>query len=106
MSLPPQDRSAIEALPFDPDATIAFHAILGCLVWSDELPDDLTSEGLAYLRELLGIRGAIHRGEPADLDTWNLARMTGLRWTGFQRLVLTADQQDVLARYQADDSEL
>lgn len=106
MTLSPEDRAAIEAVPFDPDASINFHEILGCLVWADELPDDLTSDGLAYLRELLGIRGRIHRGRDADLDAWNLARMTGLRWPGFQRLALTPEQEGLLARYLADDREL
>ena len=106
MSLSPDDRSAIEALAFDPDATIGFHEILGCLVWSDEMPPEVTNDGLAYLRDLLAIRGAIHRGEEADLATWNLARMTGLRWNGFERLVLTPQQRALLAHYLADDSEL
>ena len=106
MSLSPDDRAAVEALPFDPSAEVMYHEILGCLVWSDELPDDITSDGLSYLRDLLGIRGAIHRGEDADLDTWNLARMTGLRWNGFQRLVLTEEQRAALDRYRNDDREL
>lgn len=104
--LSPADRAAIEGLPLDPDASIGFHELLGCLVWSDEIPDGLTNEGHAYLRELLGIRGAIHRGEDADLATWNLARMTGLRWNGFGRLELTTQQRALLAHYLADDSEL
>ena len=106
MSLSPSDRASIEAAAFDPEATIAFHEILGCLVWSDEIPDELTNDGHAYLRELLGIRGALHRGEDADLATWNLARMTGLRWNGFERLVLTEHERDVLARYLLDDTEI
>ena len=106
MSLSPGDRAAIEAVPFDPDASIAYHEILGCLGWSDELPDDLTSAGLTYLRDLLGIRGAVHRGEDADLDAWNMTRMTGLRWNGFERLALTPDQRALLERYRADDSML
>jgi hypothetical protein len=106
VTLSPDDRAAIEAVPFNPDAAINYHEILGCLVWADEIPDDLTGEGLAYLRELLGIRGAVHRGRDADLDTWNIARLTGLRWNGFRRLELTAEQQAVLARYMADDREL
>ncbi|HET7181976.1 MAG TPA: hypothetical protein VFI15_07060 [Candidatus Limnocylindrales bacterium] len=106
MTLSPRDRAAIQAVPLDPDATIAFHEILGCLGWSDEVPDDLTNDGHAYLRDLLAIRGAIHRGEPADLEPWNIARMTGLRWNGFDRLVLTPRQQALLAHHLADDTEL
>ena len=106
MTLSPADRAALEGVPFDPDATIAFHELLGCLVWSDEVPDGLTNDGHEFVRELLGIRGAIHRGEDPDLGAWNLARMTGLRWNGFQRLVLTPQQQALLAHYRADDAEL
>lgn len=106
MRLSPEDWAAIEAVPYDPDAPINFHEILGCLVWADELPDDLTSDGLAYLRELLGIRGRIHRGRDADLDTWNLALHTGLRWNGFHRLALTEQHEALLAQYLADDREL
>jgi hypothetical protein len=106
VTLSPRDRAAIEGLRFDPAATIGFHEILGCLVWSDEVPEGLTNDGHAYLRDLLAIRGAIHRGEPADVDAWNVARMTGLRWNGFDRLVLTAQQQALLAHHLADDTEL
>ena len=106
MSLSPDDRAAVEAVPFDPDASISFHEILGCLVWSDELPDDLGADGLAYLRHLLGIRGAMHRGEDADVDTWNLARLTGLRWNGFQRPALTPEQHALLRRYLEDETQL
>jgi hypothetical protein len=105
VSLSPDDRAAIEALPHHPDASIAFHELLGCLVWSDEVPDDLTNDGHAYVRELLAIRGAVHRGEDADLDTWNLARLTGLRWNGFRRLALGPEEQVLLARYLADETE-
>jgi hypothetical protein len=106
VSLSPADRAVIEAVPFDPDATVGFHELLGCLVWSDEVPADLTNDGHAYLRELLGIRGAFHRGEEPELEAWNAARMTGLRWNGFARLEATPQELALLAHYFADDSEL
>jgi hypothetical protein len=106
MSLPPEDRARIEAVPFDPRATAAYNEITGALAWSDELPEGLSPAGHAYIRDLLGVRGYLHRGLPVDRAGWEAALASGLRWNGFRRVTLSADQRALLDRYVEDDSEL
>lgn len=106
MSLSPEDRARLEALPFDARATAAYNEITGALAWSDEIPDDLSAGGYEYVRELLGIRGYLHRGLPVDVARWDAAQASGLRWNGFRRLTLTPEQRALLDRYIGTDSEL
>jgi hypothetical protein len=115
VSLSPRDRALIEAQPFDPMATIAFHELAGCLAWSDEVPAGLSADGSAYVRDLLTARGYVHRGVGADAwelggsqlaARWSEANAMGLRWNGFRRLVLTPPQRAVFERFLADDREL
>lgn len=106
MSLSPEDRARIETLPFDPSATAAYNEITGALAWSDEIPNGLSSTGHDYLRDLLAVRGYLHRGLPVGREHWDEALASGLRWNGFRRLSLTADQRALLERYVEGDSEL
>ena len=116
MSLGPEDRRQIESLPFDPLATISYHELAGCLVWSDEIPEGLSAAGYDYVRDLLSARGFMHRGIPPDswptgaegplAERWGEAHGSGLRWNGFQRLVLTPPQRAAFERFRADDREL
>jgi len=115
VSLSARDRALIEAQPFDPLATIAFHEIAGCLAWSDEVPDGLSADGTAYLRDLLTARGYLHRGlgveawdfgGPALAERWAEAHASGLHWNGFRRLVLTPPQRAAFERFLAQDREL
>jgi hypothetical protein len=115
VSLSKLDRELVERETFDPAATIAYHEIAGCLVWSDEVPDGLSASGHEYVRDLLGARGYIHRGVPVEAwdlgstvlaERWDQARAAGLRWNGFQRLALTVEQRALLQRYMEDQSEL
>jgi hypothetical protein len=112
MSLSPGDRELVDVQPFDPDASIAFHELLGCLVWSDEVPDGLTSAGRDYLRELLAVRGILHLGRPVDWPdgtrpdraaAWRDALDSDLRWNGFRRIELTPEQRRLLEHYASDD---
>ena len=115
MSLSAADRELLEASVPGPAATVAFHEILGCLVWSDEVPPGLSPAGQDYVRDLLGARGYIHRGTPVEawdfgatdrLERWNEALRTGLRWMGFQRLLLGPEHRALLERRLADESDL
>lgn len=115
MSLSREDRERIEAVWFDPDATIAFNEIAGCLVWSDEVPEGLSPAGWDYVRDLLGARGYLHLGVPVEewdfgsrdrIERWNEARDSGLRWNGFRRLELSDAERGLLERYLSDDTEL
>jgi hypothetical protein len=115
VSLSRDDRERIEAVWFDPDATIAFNEITGCLVWSDEVPDGLSPAGHDYVRDLLGARGYFHLRVPVEewdfgntdrIERWNEALASGLRWNGFRRLDLSDDQRALLDRYLSDDSDI
>jgi hypothetical protein len=106
MRLSDADRALIEATPFDPAASVAYNEITGALAWSDELPDGLSQAGHADLRELLAIRGYLHRGLPVDTIPRHEAVASGIRWNGFRRLALTPDQRAVLQGYIEDDAEL
>lgn len=106
MTLSPEDRALIEALPFDPSATAAYNEITGALAWSDEIPEGLSQAGHDYLRELLAVRGYLHRELPIARERWDEALAAGLRWNGFRRVTLTTDQQALLQRYISDDAEL
>jgi hypothetical protein len=106
MTLSPQDRALLESLPFDPNASAAYNEITGALAWSDEIPDGLSQAGYDYLRDLLAVRGYLHRGLPVERERWDEALAVGLRWNGFRRVTLTTDQRALLERYIEDDSEL
>lgn len=115
MTLSAADRELLEASVLDPAATPAYHEILGCLVWSDEVPPRLSPGGHEHVRDLLGARGYIHRGTPVEnwdfgstdrIERWNEALRSGLRWTGFQRLVLGPEHRALLERHVADQSAL
>jgi hypothetical protein len=54
-------RARIEAVPFNLRATAAYNELTGALAWSDELPDGLSPAGHDYVRDLLGVRGYLHR---------------------------------------------
>ncbi|MEO8272456.1 MAG: hypothetical protein ABI620_00140 [Chloroflexota bacterium] len=107
------DRARIEALPFDAAATPAWNDITACLVWPDEVPGGLTPHGYDYVRDLLGARGFIHRAVAIEdwdrgwtdrVDRWNEALRAGLRWNGFQRIALTAEQRALLELRLHDES--
>lgn len=94
----PKDRLLLERLEFDADATPAFDAVKGCLVWPDERPDGLSSEGYGILCDLWAARGMMHVGEtPPESyrETWERARRT-LRWPGFQRIQLSEEDRRYL----------
>lgn len=104
--LSPQDRALIEAARFDPYATAAYNEITGALAWSDEMPEGLSQAGHDYLRDLLAVRGYLHRGLPVEREGWDEAIASGLRWNGFARVALTADQRTLLQGYIDDDGAL
>lgn len=106
MSLSPDDRARIEGVQFDPHATAAYNELTGALTFSDEVPGGITAAAHAYLRELLGIRGYLHRGLPVDATPWDAALASGLRWNGFRRATLSPDERALLQRYIEDDAEL
>jgi hypothetical protein len=98
----PDDRRLLEALRFDPDATPAFEAIKGCLVWPDETPDGISPEGYERLSDLWVARSMLHQGRrdadlPAGLRTaWQVAHTEVASWPGFGRVDLSDADRDYL----------
>lgn len=116
MFLTQADRAAIERLVFDPSLAPRFELLKSCLVWEDERPRELSSDGYQYLTYLWAVRGFIHKGVPFErwgLDpepfrhTWNDAFDTCLRWPGFRRLGLSTRDRaflsDQLAKNRIED---
>lgn len=92
-----QDRRLIENLSYDPNRQPSYDSIKDCLVWNDERPEGLTSDGYGKLCDLWIARSFIHRGLPFsahELDpayfeqVWSTARKQGFQWPGFMRLKL------------------
>ena len=92
-----RDRAIVEGLRYDPAAQPSFELLKGCLVWTDEHPDNLTSEGYSIMCNLWAARSYLHRGEPMPerlYTVWEQAQGEGLRWVGFQRLTLSAEDKE------------
>jgi hypothetical protein len=94
-SLAPADRELIASLHFDPDAEPAFEAIKGCLVWPDEVPEELSREGYERLSTVIAARGMLHRGRdvhslpPTFREAWVSALAEVGSWPGFRRVALS-----------------
>jgi hypothetical protein len=91
-----RDRAAVEACVFDPDALPSYEAIKGCLVWADERPTNITSEGYDKLCDLWIARSYVHRGLPMRdqfRDAWEQAQREGIRWPGFHRVSISAEDR-------------
>ena len=92
-----RDRAIIEAQSSDPKAEPSFELLKGCLVWADEHPNGLTPDGYSTLCDLWGARGYLHRGRPMPEHLraiWEEAQSEGLRWIGFRRLTLSAEEKE------------
>jgi len=97
----PRDRAIIENLRYDPTLTPGFELVKSCLVWSDERPDGLSSDGYERLCDLWIARSRIHRGVVGDRSVtsydyqavWNEELSGGLRWPGFRRIELSAAER-------------
>ena len=93
-----RDLELIEGLEFNPELEPSYDAIKNCLVWEDERPDGLTSDGYEKLCDLWIARSFIHRGIPFsnwELDpeyfehVWEEATQAKFKWPGFNRVKLT-----------------
>src|SRR5258706_8808014 len=47
-----RDRASVEALRYDPAALSSFELLKGCLVWTDEHPVGITSDGYSIACDL------------------------------------------------------
>jgi hypothetical protein len=110
-----RDLQLIEALQYDPDLTPGFESIKSCLVWRDECPDGLTPDGYEKLSDLLVARSFIHQGRPFTSWTlapelfgnaWSEAYAANFRWPGFNRIALSAADQEYLNACLADGGNI
>jgi hypothetical protein len=99
------DKELLAALVIDDDARPSFDVALRCLVWPDERPAGLSRMGYDLLCELWRIRGYIHRGlsptkwglNPVhSLGIWSAAQADQIRWPGFERLILSLEDERLL----------
>ncbi len=106
-----QDKELIESLVFDSSLMPEFNAISACLYWDDELPEDVTVEGMKVVRQLWMARGYLHRGltfDDHDLNPealrrfWEQATKEIPDWPGFKRLVLNKKDQAYFETWLAD----
>jgi hypothetical protein len=111
------ERGAIEGCVKDSAAEPNFESIRYCLIWPDEQVRSLCGDAYELLGDLWIVRGFIHRGVPLDdwspdgghylISVWNECLMGGLRWIGFERLVLTRAERLYLQQHlQPGDLEL
>jgi hypothetical protein len=93
-----RDLELIESLVYDPVLSPSFDIMRGALIWADEWPNGLTSDGLDNLFSLIAARSFLHRG--LDFSKfklapdrfrliWESAQQQGFRWPGFKRLTLS-----------------
>ena len=98
MRISNQDRMAIESLSYNPSLEPSFDIVKSCLMWEDERPGSISSEGYRFVRSLWVVRSFIHRGLPEEQwglephhfqAIWRFAIDAKLKWPGFYRLELS-----------------
>ena len=98
-----QDKELIESLVFDTSLMPEFNAVSTCLYWDDELPGNISREGLKMVRILWMARGYVHQGLPFDdykpgpefiRRIWEKATEEVPDWPGFKRLVLNKKDKE------------
>jgi hypothetical protein len=105
MRLGREDELALQQLTYDPGAEPAYELLKSCLVWPDERPVRISSEGYEFLGDLWAIRGFLHRELPLvrwGLDpayfqeVWRVGLATVPNWPGFKRLQLSEKDRQYL----------
>jgi len=90
-----EDRSLVESQPFDPLAKPSYESIKSCLIWPDEFPFKLSSEGHKRIHTLLACRSYMHRRIPLIgrleylRQGWEEAVSAKLNWNGFKRVSIS-----------------
>ncbi len=106
-----KDLILIENLEYDPNIRPGFDFIKDALIWSDERPNDLSSEGYEKLCDLWIARSFIHKQIPFSSwkldpyyfeEVWAAALKQKIKWPGFQRIDLTEEDK---AFYEAQRAE-
>ena len=98
-----EDLEIIEALVYQPELSPCYDPMRDALVWMDEWPRSISSEGFKKLWRLWVARSFLHRGIPfssyrlnPDLleRIWSEALMQGFKWPGFNRLELSQEDRE------------
>ncbi len=98
MYLSDNDRHTIEQLAYNPELEPSFDVIKSCLIWDDERPDGVSSQGYELICDLWIIRSFIHRDIPKEdwgldpeyfLKRWAMIKDLDLKWPGFKRMELS-----------------
>jgi hypothetical protein len=92
-----RDLKVIEALVYNPSLEPGYELLKGCLIWRDEMPDNITPQGWDVLGTLWGARAQLHNinagAEPwlpgYGRETWDQAMKEITNWPGFKRLTLS-----------------
>lgn len=109
------DLQLIEALEYDPGLTPAFESIKSCLVWKDEIPENLSDDGYEKMYDLLIARSFFHEGQPFSSfplsptrfeDVWAAVQTVPFRWPGFNRMTLNDADRRYLKECLEDDDIL
>lgn len=101
-----KDLKAIESLKYDPLLEPRFDSIKYCLIWEDEMPKKISTDGYEKLCDLWITRSLIfHRKLPKEewgLDpdyfenVWKKAISANFKWPGFLRLNLSPEDRKYL----------
>lgn len=92
-----RDLKLIESLVYDPSLKPRFNALSSFLIWEDELPINITPNGIDTLSALCVARAFLFHGlklpdhiNAADFkQIWDNATDEGIKWPGFNRLKLS-----------------
>lgn len=99
------DKLGIERLVHDPSCTPSYDIMKACLVWADERPDRITTDGYELIGDLWIFRGFLHRGLPRNEwglspehfeSVWKFAREDIPNWPGFRRIELSSSERQFL----------
>lgn len=97
-----EDRVHLESLTFDPMCEPSYEWIRACLIWPDERPTKISSDGYELLGDLWIVRGFIHKHVPRERwgldpeyfqEVWENALVDVPNWPGFRRMQLSISDQ-------------
>lgn len=112
-SLKVEDLRLIESVGFQRDASPVYDEWLDALIWDDEWPAGLSLEGNEFVLSLITARSFLHTPQKKDnlaalsvdveslILLWKESIDSGLKWSGFQRIVLDEKDRNYLLHQKA-----
>lgn len=112
-SLKVEDLRLIESVGFQRDASPVYDEWLDALIWDDEWPEGLSLEGNEFVLSLITARSFLHTPQKKDnlaalsvdveslILLWKESIDSGLKWSGFQRIVLDEKDRNYLLHQKA-----